>query len=114
MACGDWKSGPTGHLDFEGLTLAGVGPLAFQGPTAAVGAPGCSGDSHVAMRSRAWHVGWAAQLSQRSGVWQAAAFGAPTPQPPRSGSEASPEPAAPSLSPVRQTQLGRSRAPAGR
>jgi len=26
----------TGHLDFEGLTLAGVGPLAFQGPTAAI------------------------------------------------------------------------------
>ena len=35
MACGGWKTVPTGHLDFEGLTLAGVGPLAFQGPTAA-------------------------------------------------------------------------------
>lgn len=65
MACGGWKQVPTDHLDFEGLTLAGVGPLAFQGPTVAVGAPGCSGDSHGVRFSRTWHVGRSARLSQR-------------------------------------------------
>jgi hypothetical protein len=31
MACGGSNAGPTKPQVFEGLTLAGVGPLAFQG-----------------------------------------------------------------------------------
>ena len=36
MACEGCKRSRTDHLDFEGLTLAGVGPLAFQGLAVAV------------------------------------------------------------------------------
>ena len=33
VACEGCNWSPTSHLDFDGLTLAGVGPLAFQGLT---------------------------------------------------------------------------------
>jgi hypothetical protein len=65
MACGGWKIGPTDHLEFDSLDLAGSGLLAFQGPTAAVGAPGDAGDSRKARSDRTWHVGRSARLSQR-------------------------------------------------
>ena len=74
MACGGWKLGPTGHLDFDSLDLAGSGLLAFQGPTAAVSAPDNvpANDSHETRRSRIWHVGWRTRLSQRRGMNSAA------------------------------------------
>lgn len=45
MACGELQNGSQGHLDFDGLTLAGVGPLAFQGLT-------CGGDCLLMAGSR--------------------------------------------------------------
>lgn len=78
MACEGCKR-PHSHFDFDSLDLAGSGLLAFQGPTAAVGAPGDAGDSREAMRSRTWHVGWPARLSQRWGMIRAVmAAGPPT------------------------------------
>lgn len=70
MACGDCKWSPTSHLDFDGLTLAGVGPLAFQGLT-------CGGswspDGRLTTRSEARagrmrHVGRSEPLSQRFAI----------------------------------------------
>ncbi len=66
MAC-EGRNRPHSRFDFDSLDLAGSGLLAFQGPTAAVGAPGCAGDSHEVRASRTWHVGRVTRLSQRQG-----------------------------------------------
>ena len=73
MAC-EGCNRPHSRFDFDSLDLAGSGLLAFQGPTAAVGAPRDvpADDSHKATRSRIWHVGWRTRLSQRRGTNSAA------------------------------------------
>lgn len=54
--------------DFDGLTLAGVGPLAFQGLSRGDGLLMPAHDSHGCGPAEASHVGWGSRLSQRYGA----------------------------------------------